>query len=407
MRIQIHTLGCKMNFVDSERLAKELGERGYQIEEDNPDWVVVNTCTVTHSADKKSAIKIRNAFSRTQNVIITGCGARTDHDFWKQQFPKVLLVPQIEEVIKIITDKESDQSTRMSSSSLPVFLGRTRRYVAIQNGCDTYCSYCIIPFARGKSESREKEAIVKEILNLELQGGKEVVLTGINLAAWGATHTRKPEENCFAHLLKYILERTSIPRIRISSVGPEFLGDEFFDVYANERICDHLHVSVQSGSEKVLKLMNRGHGVASIEQVAHKARKVRPDTALTSDIIVGFPGEGEREFKESEDLMRRLAFSKLHVFPFSLRQGTAAEHLKEGLVSEQEKKKRSAHLRAVGEDLLRDFYRSQLGKTKSVLWEGKGVGLSTNFVRVRKEGAEEGGIEEVLINEQLAIINKD
>lgn len=440
MKFKTETLGCKMNFVDSERIGNTLKEWGWEYDEKNPDYIIVNTCTVTNTADKKSQTKAKQN-QKKATVIVTGCSTRTSANKWKQKFPDCILCPKPEDILayckhiktqrpvlkrnvqdkdRSLSRKQNFQSPNLKShksgvkknsdenqyAPLPELKNttedRTRKFIEIQTGCDTYCSYCIIPFARGKSYSRSQKEIIQEIQQAEQDGYQEIVITGINLAAWGCSHTRKPKENKFAQLLQSILDQTNIPRIRISSIGPEYITDKFFKIYENERMCDHLHISVQSGSNEILKKMNRGHGSNEIKNIVQEARKRKPDTAFTADIIVGFPGETENNFKETYRLIEELKFMHVHVFPFSIRSGTLAEKMP-NQVPENLKKERAQKLRKISENLKKEFYQNAEGTKKEVLWEKKNQGLTTNFIRVSQKNAPENTIETRTITKELIV----
>lgn len=378
MRVWFETLGCKMNLVDTAFAERQLQKLGFTITEEDPDFVVVNTCTVTHAADRKSRTRAKHFSRQGSQIVVTGCSTKIAPEKWQEAFPGCAVCPTPEEVVAFFKSLPAPER----EEGFPLPLERTRRNIAIQTGCDTYCSYCIIPFARGSSQSFSRSDILAQVSRAEQDGVQEIILTGINLAAWGASHTRKPAESRFPELLSAILKETSIPRIRLSSVGPEFLSDAFFEIFASPRICDHLHVSVQSGSAEILRAMNRGHGVGDISRVLQCAREVRPDVCISSDVIVGFPGETESLFHETVDQLEQWQISKLHVFPFSPRSGTVAAGLPDP-VSSAVKKERAKKLRTLGKKLKQDFVSSQLRKEKEVLWEQDGAGWTTNFLRVK------------------------
>ncbi len=398
MKIHIETLGCKMNFLDSEKLESQLIKRGFVFGDKDPDFTIINTCTVTNTADKKSRIKAKNALKNVKKVIVMGCGAKAMASKWSDLDCEVC--PDVGDVLDFFEKQKPS-----SIPELPVIskkIERTRKFVEIQSGCDTFCAYCIIPFARGRSRSRSAAQIIAEIKKLEDQGYQEIVLTGINLAAWGASHTNKASESQFASLLSQILQQTGIPRVRISSVGAQFLDDPFFEIFSDKRICDHLHISIQSGSDSILSKMNRGHRTKEIRDAAQKAKNVRKDVAITCDIIVGFPGETDQNFQESVDLAQELGLAKLHVFPFSPRAGTLAEKMKDQ-ISEEIKKERAEKLRLVGDELRLDFLQQNLGQKKQVLWEKKEIGMTTNFIQVKKSGTIEEGLEEVFLTKENVV----
>lgn len=399
MRIHIETLGCKMNFSDSEKIAQKLLSRGMHLVESDADIVIINTCTVTHIADKKSQERAGWHLKRHKKVIVTGCSARVSGDIWREKYPDCELCPTVEEVVDLCMEMSRDLTDVQRYTplkDLSLGLSRTRKNIVIQEGCDTYCAYCIIPFARGRGVSRPLEKIIGEIQKGEDEGYQEIVLTGINLAAWGCSHTRRAKESKLASLLEEILKKTRAPRIRISSIGPEYIDERFFEVYASPRICDHLHISIQSCSENVLHSMNRGHGYPEIQYLAQRAREVRPDTALTGDVIVGFPGETEGDFEKTYQRLKSLEMLHLHVFPYSVRRGTYAEKMK-NLVDEKIKKERANRLRQLDQEMKKDFIKRFYGKTKEVLWEKGGQGLTTNYLRIQKKSAPENRRENVIL----------
>jgi threonylcarbamoyladenosine tRNA methylthiotransferase MtaB len=266
---------------------------------------------------------------------------------------------------------------------------RTRLPVAVQTGCDDVCAFCITRVARGPHRSLPAAEVVRRVAEAEANGVREVVLTGVNLAAWGCEDTRRPEGSRLADLLGRLLQETGVPRIRLSSLGPQYLHGRFFEVLSDPRVCDHLHLSVQSGSPAVLARMGRGHGVEEVLGAADAARRVRPDVALTADFITGFPGESDREHRETLGLIETVRFARLHVFPYSAREGTPAAALP-GQVPPQVRKDRARALRRLGERLRAEFERSQLGRRVTVLAETDGTGLTTNYVRLRVPGVAAG-----------------
>lgn len=399
MRVHFETLGCKMNFADSEFAQHELQKMGFAISDENPDFIVINTCTVTDTADKKSRAKT-NFFTRTgAQIVVTGCSTKISPDRWKTAFPGCAVCPTPADVVTFF----SELSKPEPETGFRIEPERTRKNIPIQTGCDTYCAYCIIPFARGAAHSFSAKKIIDEILEFEKTGGREIILTGINLAAWGCSHTRKPEESKFSELLAEILEKTSIPRIRISSIGPEYIDDKFFEIFQNPRICDHLHVSVQSGSDTILKKMNRGHGTSEISKLLKSARAVRPNAGFSCDVIVGFPGETDELFRETVRQIRAWNFSKLHVFPFSARAGTVAAKMP-NQISIEIKKQRSAELRKMGTEFRKKFIAAQIGKKQKVLWEKNGSGWTTNFLRVKNiSNVPENTISELEISPEILV----
>ena len=248
-----------------------------------------------------------------------------------------------------------------------------------------------MPLHDGKSKNRPKKDIIDEIKKKVKEGYHEVVLTGINIGAYGASMTTKPEESKLADLLSEILKKTEIDRVRLSSMGPEFFDEKLFKVLQNPRICRHIHLSIQSGSDSVLKRMKRHYDVKHMERVIQRLKKDIPGMAITTDIIVGFPEETDREFQETYDFVERNPLAKAHIFPYSIRKGTLAEKMKQ--VKDDIKKARCKKLEKLTNDQRDDFIKSQIGEETSILWEkkvgGKMMGLTDNYIQVQKKGNEE------------------
>lgn len=406
MKFFFRTLGCKMNFLDSARISAALQTGGHELAEleENADTIFVNSCTVTSRADRQSRQEAYKAQRLGKTVVLFGCGPRIETESWKELFENVLVFQNENELIshfKISPDE----------LEFPLTEERTRMPVAIQTGCDNHCTFCITRIARGKTEDFPEEKILDQINRAYFAGVQEIVLTGIQLASYGCGDSEKyPEQTKLPQLLKKILKKTKIPRIRMSSLGPQFLmnrvancsvhqNNEFFEIFSNPRICDHLHLSVQSGSPAVLEKMNRGHGVEEIFSIVEKARKARPDTAFTADFIAGFPGETEKNFQETLDMVREIGFAKLHVFPFSPRKGTGAANFPDQIEAKI-KKERAKKLRKLGTDLRKKFCFSHLGKSAKVLVEEKNKGFTKNYVRVKVPEGKMGKIYEVKITEE-------
>lgn len=393
MKFYIRTLGCKMNWLDSARLAAALQSAGHQqvAEEGEAEQIFVNTCTVTAEAERKSRQTVKQAQLVQAQVAVMGCSPRVPDSPWQAQ-GNLLSFSDPHELFTHF-DIEADEER------LPLH-SRTRLPVAIQTGCDNLCSFCITRLARGPHRNLPAEEIIHQIQLAHEHGIQEVILTGINLAAWGCDNSRRPEQARLHQLLEQILEQTGIPRIRISSIGPQFIQPGFWDIYRDQRICDHLHISLQSGSPSVLARMVREHGIDEVTQIAEQARKLRPDTALMADIISGFPGESEREHREGMDLLQQLDVARLHVFPYSPRQSTPAAQMP-GQLTQAAKKARAAELRALSRQQWQDFLQRQMGKTVQVVVESSGHhGLSGNHIRVKVEGGSMGELRTMLLSEE-------
>jgi threonylcarbamoyladenosine tRNA methylthiotransferase MtaB len=386
----IRTLGCKLNQLDSARLAGALARAGHEPapSEGEAEWVLVNTCTVTAESERKSRQAAHGVLRADRRLAVLGCSARTEPARWRAQMPEVLVFEDEETLLAHFGADAGEAPFPLTS--------RTRLPVAIQTGCDDVCTFCITRIARGAHRSVPPDQVIRRLREAEDRGIREVVLTGVNLAAWGCDDTRRPVGSRLPALLHDLLRETGMPRIRLSSLGPQYLGEAFFAVFADPRICDHLHLSVQSGSPGVLGRMERGHGAAAILWVAQAARRVRPDVALAADLIAGFPGETEAEHGETAGLAEAAGFARLHVFPYSAREGTTAATFP-AQVPPEVRKARAQQLRALGEQLRGAFLRTQYGKPAEVLAERDGTGLTTNYIRLRVPGIAEGEVARVTV----------
>lgn len=385
-----------MNFLDSARISAGLQNAGHHLSDSEKDaeMIFVNSCTVTHQADRKSRYEALRATKKGKQVAIFGCGPKVDTKEWNKQFPDDLVFGNDQELFDHFGLTEHDIIFPESS--------RTRLPVAIQGGCDNVCSFCITTVARGEHFNIPLEGIIRQINRAVEHGINEIVLTGINLAAWGSTNSRtKPEEAKLGELLTEILNQTDIPRVRISSIGPQFIHEDFYEAYQNQRICDHLHMSIQSGSPGVLERMNRGHGAPEIYEIVKRTREIRPNTAYSADFIVGFPGETEKEFQETVEMIKTIRFAKLHVFPYSKREGTGAARMK-NQVPEQIKKERSQILRDLGDKLRKEYLEHQVGKELEFLVDLKHRGISTNYVFANmNKKAPTGSLQKIVLSEGM------
>lgn len=388
MRFHLRTLGCRMNQLDSARLRAALEAAGHAWAEraEEADWVVVNSCTVTAESDRKSRQAARALGRAAPRLAVIGCGPRAFPQAWRDAAEEALQFPGWEALAAHFGAEPDD-------APFPQ-LGRTRVPVAVQTGCDDRCAFCITRVARGAHRSEPAARVVEAVQEALDQGYREVVLTGINLAAWGAKDTRHPAKARLHALLAEILARTAVPRIRLSSLGPQYLHSGFFELLAEPRVCDYLHLSVQSGAPGVLERMGRGHDARAVRRVAEAARRVRPDAALAADLIAGFPGETDAEHAETRALVDEVGFAKLHVFPFSPREGTPAAAMP-GQVPAPLRKARAAELREDGRRLRAAFLASQQGKPARVLVEANGSGLATNYIRLATGDAPEHAIVHV------------
>ena len=399
MKAGILTLGCKVNMYESEFVANLLKSNGFEICDfhDVCDVYIINTCTVTNTSDIKSRKMIRQAIRNNPDacVVAMGCFIEANKNYQipgldivignKDKSKIVELIHQYFEKKNIIKDLYSNRFTEFEDMYIKEFPGRTRAFVKIQDGCDNFCSYCIIPFVRGKCRSKDKDKVISEINDLVSNGYQEVVLTGIHTGNYGYD-----KDYDFADLLSEVVKIEGLKRLRISSIEITELNDRVLSsIKDNDVIVDHLHIPMQAGSDEILKLMNRKYDLDYYFKKIEQIRKIRPMISITTDVIVGFPGEDEKLFEKTIETCKKIGFAKIHVFPFSLRNGTKAEELPNHL-SNEEKKKRSRKLLEVSKELENNYFSKFIGKSESVLIEqykdGYSYGHTGNFLNVKIEG---------------------
>jgi len=425
LRFYIKTLGCKTNQYESDRLAKELILRGWDkvSEKDNPDICLVNTCTVTKQADRKSRQMLRKLISKNPDskVIAMGCYVNRDKEELKDisgifgVFPnekKADLPDILDDILRISKSSNFNiNRTRLSNIELgrtkPEFLNyssHTRALVKIEDGCDNFCSYCIVPYVRGKPISRNKKEIINEIKYLVSEGVKEVVLTGINIGIYGK---ELENETDLTSLIEEILKKTNIFRVRLSSIHVNNISSSLIDLLSeNNRLCPHLHISLQSGSDRILKMMRRGYNIKQFQEKINKIRFKIPKIAITTDLIVGFPGEQERDFQANLKILKKLYFSKVHVFKYSERPGTIAAGM-DNKLSPDIIKERSKKALELADKLRSRYLKSNIGKRVTVLIENITEdnnwrrGTSENYIKVtfKDKASKKGEIANVLLQE--------
>lgn len=393
--VGILTLGCKVNTYESEFVIHLLKENGYVIKnfDDVCDVYIINTCTVTNTSDIKSRKMIRQAIRRNPDacVVAMGCFIEANKDFSILGLDIVLGNKDKSKIIKLLDEYFTKREViRDLYESLPSsfedmyieeFPGRTRAFVKIQDGCENFCSYCIIPYVRGKCRSKELEKVISEIKDLVTNGYQEVVLTGIHTGNYGVDLGIN-----FATLLREVVKIQGLKRLRISSIEITELTDEVLDIILkNEVIVNHLHIPLQAGSNHVLKLMNRKYDLDYFFKKVQDIRQIRPNMAITTDVIVGFPGESEEDFLETLNTCRKLAFAKIHVFPYSERQGTKAMELPFH-VDVPVKKERARRLLLLSKELECSYYDKFIDKEVLVLVEevknGKSYGHTDTYLHV-------------------------
>ncbi|MCX7698542.1 MAG: tRNA (N(6)-L-threonylcarbamoyladenosine(37)-C(2))-methylthiotransferase MtaB [Candidatus Goldbacteria bacterium] len=383
MKIALHTYGCKVNSYETEIIRQQI--KSVSLCGEDADIHIINTCTVTEKIDKEILRKIKQLKKNGKKVILTGCLVeRKDEDA-----RNILSFAD-----GIITNKEKfelgkffNQKNYDDNQLLYDFTGRDRAFIKIEDGCNNYCSYCEVPYVRGdKIKSKKIEDIKKEFTILSETGFNEIVLTGVNLGLFGRD---KNKNNALYELLLELIKIKNNTRIRLSSIGPKELSDEVISLIADSygKICPHVHLSLQSGDDKILKLMNRNYTLNEYIEKMEKLILKIPYCAITTDVIAGFPGEGEKEFQNTYDFIKKMNFSRLHVFSFSKRPDTKASKMPEQ-VKEEIKKLRVKKLINLGKIKEKEFAYKNLGLVRKVLVEseekdGYKVGYTDNYIRVR------------------------
>ena len=392
MKVGICSLGCKVNIYESEFMISSLKERGYTITnfEDKADIYIINTCSVTNESDKKSRKKINRAKKNNKDaiIIVTGCYSQANADNIEANIilgnkDKSKIVEIIEEYKKTKENKKIIYDlTKVNFEKMEIkkFTNHTRAFVKIQDGCNAFCSYCIIPYVRGRIRSKNKKDVISEVTKLVKEGYKEIVLTGIHTGKYGLDINSSLEE-----LLENLVKIPGLYRIRLSSIEINEITPRIIKLLKeNSIMAKHLHIPLQSGSDKILKLMNRKY---TKEEFLNKIRILKeiPEISLTTDLIVGFPGETEREHQETLETLNEIKFTKIHTFPYSKRKGTPAS-IMEGQVSPEEKKKRVKEILEFSNKSELDFYKSNLDKVFDGVVEvhnnGKTVVHTSNFIPV-------------------------
>ena len=399
MKVGIYTLGCKVNTYESEYVADVLENSGYTLSEfdDICDIYIINTCTVTNQSDSKSRKIIHQATRRNPNacIVAMGCFVEANKeividgvDILIGNQNKSKIVSLIQEYFKThqpIRHLACELGTEFEDMEIKNFKERTRAFVKIQDGCENFCTYCIIPYVRGKCRSKQRETVIREIMDLVVHGYQEIVLTGIHIGNYGVDLG-----DSFYQLLQDILRIHGLKRLRISSIEVTELTDPVLSLLEeNDIICDHLHIPLQAGSDSILKAMNRKYDLDYFRHKLENIRKIRPNISISTDIIVGFPGEDEEMFQQTLDHAREFAFTKIHVFPYSIRKGTPASQFPnqvDGMV----KKKRSHLLMELSNELEEKYMKRFLGQKVLVLIEqnksGFSFGHTSNYLYVKIKG---------------------
>jgi len=387
-RIALQALGCKLNQAEIDSLARQLAGRGHLLTESagEADIYVLNTCTVTHIADRKSRHLLRAARRQNPRALIVAVGC------YAQRNPGMLELSGVAD-LALCNDRKDHLPEIIEGLRQPGDMHfqdpgngrrrRTRSMVKIQEGCSQFCSFCVVPHVRGAERSLPPDGILQDVRSRLAAGHKEIVLTGTNIGGytWNGHGSRG-----LAALVQRILSETDITRLRLSSLRPHDLTPALIRLWSDERLCAHLHVPLQSGSETTLRRMNRPYSLADYARAAQSVRETVPALALTTDVMVGFPGESDREFEESYHFCEGMAFAGIHVFPYSARPGTAAAEMPDQ-IEDRTKRERLRRMLALAERGGQRFRRQYLGQTVNVLWEGRSSGaswdgLTANYIRV-------------------------
>jgi threonylcarbamoyladenosine tRNA methylthiotransferase MtaB len=403
MKVYLDSIGCRLNQSEIETMARQLLANGHQIVSDatEADKVVINTCAVTQEAarDARHLTRRIHRGNPTAEIILTGCYATIAPQ-------EIAIIPGVG---RVVANQEKEQLVQrldpQARLDLPLFdqepllreaqagtVGRTRAFVKVQDGCNNRCTFCVTTLARGAGRSRHLGDVVAEIQAMAAAGYREAVLTGVHLGSYGRDLGQPAG---LRDLVAAILHHTDIPRLRLSSLEPWEIAPGFFELWADRRLLPHLHLPLQSGSDAVLRRMARRTSQASFAELVSAARACIPDLSVTSDLIVGFPGETEGEFAESMAYVAEIGFARLHVFSYSARPGTAAARMP-GQVSKEARRERTRRMIELGQALAIAFHRRYEGQVMEVLWESavgadegglRWAGYTDNYMRVTANGA--------------------
>ena len=413
------TLGCKVNQYETNAMSQKLIEEGYKIVEhtQKADIYIINTCTVTNMSDRKSRQMIRRAkeINPEATIIAVGCYVQVakkeiekikEIDLALGNEEKVDIVKYCNEIIQKNKKEEiADvmQSRKFAEFGETSYTEKTRAVIKVQDGCDRFCSYCIIPYARGRVRSREPEHIIKEIKQIANEGIKEVVITGIHIASYGKDFKKDYK---LIDLLEEINKIDGIERIRLGSIEPLLITEEFVQRLVKlEKICEQFHLSLQSGCDETLKRMNRRYTTQQFEEIVKRLRKAYDNVNLTTDIIVGFPGETEEEFAKTYKFLEKIKFYKMHIFKYSPRKGTRAEQMPQQ-IEPQLKEERSKKLIELSDKNEKEYNSEYVGKRVEVLWEEQKneiyKGHTKNYVLVEMKAKPSENKENVIESVQIS-----
>ncbi len=418
INVSFITLGCKVNQFETEAMMELFEKEGFQIVPPSSESqiFIINTCAVTKESDRKSRQLINKAKRINKDALVAavGCSVQLNKDTIEKETTVDIVIgtKNKSEIARLIREKldtgvvsfdidEFNATESFEELTISKEHDKTRANIKIQDGCNRFCSYCIIPYVRGPIRSRKQEDILKEVSNLAQKGYKEIVLNGIHTSSFGVDFK---EKNALIELVEKISEIQGIERIRFGSLEPRIITDEFMKKLSlSNKVCDHFHLSLQSGSDTVLERMNRKYTTAIYKEKVEIIRKYMTDSAITTDIIVGFPGETDEEFGETLEFVKDIEFAKVHVFKYSVREGTKAATF-ENQVLPRVKSERSKKLIELTDRLSDEFMQKMIGKEVSVLVEKKAddfcEGYTTNYLKtkVKEELAAENDIITTTIN---------
>ena len=418
MKVAFCTLGCKVNQYETNGMMQKFMDKGYEIVDfdEKADIYIINTCTVTNMSDRKSRQMLRQAKKINKDALVVACGCyvQVAKDEVKaiKEIDLVLGTNEKKDIVSYLEDyldnKKIDgnyENKIVAENSITddvmknlvyddfgdvTFTEKTRAVIKVQDGCDRYCTYCLIPYARGRIRSRKPESVISEVTKIAQNGIKEVVITGIHVASYGRDFESKYE---LIDLLEEINKVPGIERVRLGSIEPLLISEEFMERFSKlDKMCHHFHLSLQSGCDETLKRMNRRYSCAEFKEIVDRIRKYFSDSILTTDVIVGFPGETDEEFNKTVEFLRNIKFYKMHIFKYSPRRGTVAEKMKDQ-VSSEIKDERSKVLLEMSDENEKDYQKSYLGKTVKVLFEEKDSdfykGHTSNYIMVKAKSKDD------------------
>jgi threonylcarbamoyladenosine tRNA methylthiotransferase MtaB len=408
-KIALDTVGCKLNQAETQLLARQFAQAGYELVSaaDEADVYILNTCTVTHVADSKCRRLLKQARRGSPDALVVAIGCYAERA--KQNLARiegvdlVLGNSQKPHLLRLLEESGSlNRPVRAHGVSTALAGFRTRALVKVYDGCNSFCSYCIVPLVRGREKSVPLDQVVAEVSHCVTDGYNEVVLTGTKLGSYSY------EGAALGELLQRILKETDVARLRLSSLQPQEISLGLVELWRDSRLCRHFHLSLQSGSDTVLERMKRRYTAVDYQQAVALIRDMVPEVAVTTDVIVGFPGETEAEFKESFEFCQQVQFSRIHVFSYSPRQGTEAA-LMPDRVRDRVKRERSQRMLALAKESVQNFGRRFLGQTMPVLWEkqtgGVWSGLTDNYIRVYTRSSED--LTNQILPVRLTKVGKD